>query len=902
MLVAVFFCFPLLSQPFESWAGQSPITSNDTSALTTVGEAAFQDVSTCLASGKTRTLDAYYLVDSSGSLAYTDSKNVRSKVLSGSVQELENFISAGVQVNFGMALFATKAHEISPWRSLKNPSDIASATLKVQQNVDNNNLLGATDWQSGLEFAQTQLDSQPADHCKMLIWFTDGGIDPDGTGNPSVILNSLKTLCNQDISNSSLPSIGDKLSFFANLRNKGVSVFGVLYQNDETTLSHYKAQSNSTAQDHLNFDHYLMSFLRPLIEGSGPIETQNFKSSLPGGGSLRCGPTNDSGLAPEGQPNGALLIAKSPVALAFQFFKLNTQINGGSEAEMKAGSFEVPPGTAALSIISTSQDWKLSGPKGSIVELSSKNNGSDPDLSVKTIAGVSRIDYRVGLNPKLFGKWSFISSEPQTQLYFYSGLSLNLDRDKVSQIVGGRDNTLSGQIVRTQQFEGLPLALSQYPLKKITVDIFDKDGVARPQPNLTAKLGESGDFQIIGVVPQPDIQILTVQLHLSVGPKFDVVTNQFQLKVVPKDSLPTAQSESATLSDLIGPDGRAFGSITVTAPAQIAQSKFCISPKLIRLSDQQVGVAHSDRLKSFKWFVDGQPLTQAQSCFSIVGGKNRQIEISAENPVQADSKVSAIFQTQSQSAGANLTDLIRINFTSRQKSDVFASWLVFLVLLALGFIVPVLILFAINKAKSKFKAFDDYQLWRAKVDVLVPLDDSGTLKHADEANFGRPLSLEWDKFVGVDGQGSYSKIDLPGEGTLRAVVSMSPFKSPFFTLTVPENFRVLSPSDSNESLERGSKPGTVIGVSGDRGEHAFLLVDEAEFESSDKSNFRATLIAYIRSDSAPADREAKYRELSRAKGYAENFKRLAKVVKVKTPTEAPTETSTDPYDDINNIY
>jgi hypothetical protein len=61
----------------------SPVSAVDTSGvqISKVGERAFKDLSTCLASGKNQALDVFYLVDSSGSLSYTDRKEVRKTVL-----------------------------------------------------------------------------------------------------------------------------------------------------------------------------------------------------------------------------------------------------------------------------------------------------------------------------------------------------------------------------------------------------------------------------------------------------------------------------------------------------------------------------------------------------------------------------------------------------------------------------------------------------------------------------------------------------------------------------------------------------------------------------------------------------------------------------------------------------
>jgi hypothetical protein len=231
--------------------------------LSAVGERAFQDITTCLTSGREKALDVFYLIDNSGSLTYTDVAEVRKEVLANSIEGLASFSSQGVRVSYAAALFNTNVQPIQGWTEL-NGGDQSSTITKF---VTNSNAGGFTDWEEGLRYAKAQLESR-SDSCKMLIWFTDGGINPNGT--QEAVFNSLANLCRSDISISSLGS-GSDFGLFDSIRKAQISVFGVLYQNDQSTLETFRQDYGSDAQDRFNLERYLMSFMVPLIEGKGDI-------------------------------------------------------------------------------------------------------------------------------------------------------------------------------------------------------------------------------------------------------------------------------------------------------------------------------------------------------------------------------------------------------------------------------------------------------------------------------------------------------------------------------------------------------------------------------------------------------------------------------------------------------
>jgi Mg-chelatase subunit ChlD len=188
--------------------------------LSAVGERAFQDITTCLTSGKEKALDVFYLVDNSGSLSWTDVDEVRTEVLSNSLEGLARFSEQGVKVSYAAALFNTNVQPIQDWTELTSSDQSSTITNFVNNGV----LGGTTDWEEGLRYAKAQLESR-TDSCKMLIWFTDGGINPDNT--PEAVFNSLANLCRSDITASSLGSgSGFASSAFRSARTISVAAIG----------------------------------------------------------------------------------------------------------------------------------------------------------------------------------------------------------------------------------------------------------------------------------------------------------------------------------------------------------------------------------------------------------------------------------------------------------------------------------------------------------------------------------------------------------------------------------------------------------------------------------------------------------------------------------------------------
>ena len=860
--------------------------------LSTVGQHAFQDVTTCLTSGKTQALDVFYLVDNSGSLSYTDEQEVRQTVLENSVAQLSNFTDQGVKVSFGAALFSAGVTPVQPWKQLASAGDFSAAVAKVHSAVNNQKLDSWTNWEAGLTYAETQFAARPASDCKILIWFTDGGINPNGTF-PAVV-KSLGKLCRPSITATSLGNNGSKYGLFSRLKDEKISVFGILYQNDASTLQQFEqdyasGKSDFTGAERLALEHYLMSYITPLVEGAGviPSEPVARESGLPAGGKLQCAELNEAGLAKAGVPNGAFLNAQDPVALAFQFLKLQSQISGGQGSDIVDGKFEVPAGTAAFRILTTATQWKLEGPSGSNVNVQSGAAGKASGLQVTNMASVNQLDFKVEDAKKFMGQWKFDSGKKAAQLFLFSGLTVSLDRDANSQVVSDRPNTLTGQAVRTADFGALPIDLSRFEKRDLSIATADAAGNLQPITNVKATIDNSGQFKIEGYTPPANTDSSDLWLTLDLGSKFQVVKSKFTLDVVPKSSIAVATNDVIAMTPLVGPKGISKGTITVQGPTTVESASFCFAPDVVRTSDAQSAAVKHDRLEKFVWKIDGQSIGGSQVCLDVAKGETKNISVTAANPVQADSHVVSIRAYESTSGASKLGGTLRFEFDSQAETNALVEWLVIGLLLLLGVLVPLAGLYIFNKITTKFGPTDG--LVRAEYPVFIEQGAVTRILDARPQSAGGVIQVAPSDFVspGIDARGKAS-VQLGGAGTAQAVVPAFPLNAPWFEQVANPGARVISAFAKSSKNPEHFADGRKQEISSAMNENWLLTVPESEFLKDKSEKLSGTLTVFANMGQL-ADYQAKVTKISNSSSLKSRIDSIANDVKNPKPSRATKE-------------
>ena len=828
-----------------------PVAASSTSGvqISAVGERAFKDLSTCLASGKNQALDVFYLVDSSGSLSYTDREEVRKTVLENSVSQLRNFADQGVAVSFAAALFSDSVRPIQSWSKLSSAASFDQAVDVVSRNVTNDRVIGYTDWEEGLQFASGSLAQRPKTNCKMLVWLTDGGINPTGDLNDT--LDSLKRLCHPRISSTTLKNSASTFGIFNKIRQQQISIFGVLYQNDKSSLEQFEedyddGSSDFTGAERLELEHYLMSYMVPLVEGSGKIQTSAVAKDigLPPGGNLECAPVDEAGFAPAGQPNGAFLVAQDPVSLAFQFLKMQAVLAGGSGSQIVDGKFDVPSGTALFRVLTTSAKWRLTGPDGSEVDQKAGKKPTDPNLTVTQSAGVYQLDYKIGTDTNLLGQWKLDSPKGDSALFLYSGLTMVLDRDRTSQVVSERENTLTGQVIRTQEFSDLPVALDVFEARDLSLFTSDSSGKLNEIDGLTIDLRADGSFKVEGYVPGNNGGREPLWLTLDLGGKFDPVSSKFDVDVVSQNDIATVQNSVIKLSNLEGPEGKATGKILVSGPTTVESSEYCIDEKALRTTDAQTAAKKNPRDDKFVWNFSSS-VTSDGLCFTIPQGETIEIGVEVTNPIQADSQVVSVRGSKSTSGAAELQENLQFEFKSGAKSDPFVEWAVIIGLLIAGLLIPLGLLYLLNLVTTKFLPVS--QMVRAEYPVKI---QTGTVtKILDQK--GNPILVDANDFKFLADQPASNSLDLGQKGKSVARLPLFPLAATWFEHQAPQGSRVISVYNGGSKNPNHFSSGKSTEISPNHADNWQLIVPDAEFAKPEGEQLNALLVVGARMANLP---------------------------------------------------
>jgi len=695
----------------------SPASANTVTELSEVAQAAFQDLNTCLTSGREKTIDVFYLIDESDSMLYTDPDIVREEILSNSVIQLANFANQGIAVNVGAALFSTGVNPVFGWRGIESSEEASLVARDLSQAIINSatqqGFVKWTDYEAGLVHASERFAEINPDgtHCQALIWLTDGGIRPGA--DRSLTIPSLARLCHSDITPTNLtrqPS--SELGLMNELRLRNVSIFAVFYNNEQGTREEWRNQGNSpqAIDDRIDDGRYTASFLKPLVEGSGMVYPGTPFEGFPPGGYLECADLGPDGKVLAGQPNGAFLDAEDPITLAYQFLQLQAQIDGGTNKEIgEGGRFTIEAGTAAFRILTTASDWTLFDPEQ---KVRASVGTPEPTVVFSERTGVSTVLIVVDDELDL-GGWEFrVEDEVAvSSLFVYAGLTISLDRDRETPIVAGRDNSLGGVVVRQAQYAGMPFDLTVYRENRITLEILS-DGELIPVTDVTIESPDpnSGSFRIDGFRPSVEVgSQIDVQLTLTLGGDFQAIKSRFTLTVVSSGAFPVLDNSVVTLTTLEGPEGSAEGTLVVSPPSEVDSGEICIARQAKRVSDPQAtAVSQVDRVADWNWTFSAGGVVRDSgdfACFEVASSPEPfVITVTGKNPLQADSTVESVHQANSGNVGqpATFAEDVVFEFDSvtQQSASIFLT--VFIALLLLGILLPLILLYVFNRMTSHF--------------------------------------------------------------------------------------------------------------------------------------------------------------------------------------------------------
>lgn len=833
----------------------APAQANAITELSEVAQAAFEDLNTCLTSGREKTIDVFYLIDESDSMLYTDPDIVREEILSNSVIQLANFANQGISVNVAAALFATGVNPLFSWQSIETPEDASSVARQLSQGIINSavkqGFVKWTDYEAGLVHASSQFAQINPDgaHCQALIWLTDGGIRPGA--DRSLTIPSLARLCHSDITETNLSrQPTSELGLINDLRLRNVSIFAVFYNNERGTREEWQSQGNSpqAIDDRIEDGRYTASFLRPLVEGSGMVYPATPFDGFPPGGYLECADLGPDGKALAGQPNGAFLDAEDPITLAYQFLQLQAQIDGGTNQEIgEGGLFTIEPGTAAFRILTTATSWTLTDPEEKVRATLST---PEPVVVVSERTGVTTILIRVEPETDL-GQWKFAVDDEVSisSLFVYAGLTISLDRDRETPIVAGRDNSLGGVVVRQNQYADMPFDLGVYQQNVLSLEII-RDGELIPVNDVTIESPDttSGSFRIDGF--RPDVgagNTVDVQLTLILGGAFQPFKSRFSLVVVSSGAFPVLEDAVIVLTPLDGPEGAAEGVLTVTPPVEVESGEFCVAREAKRVSDPQAdAVSQVDRLSEWNWVFSANGVVRDSgpvACFVVERSEQPFIiDVVAQNPLQADSTVESVHEASSGNVGQAATfaeDIVfEFDSTTQQSTPVFFS--VFIALLVLGLLLPLLLLYLFNRITSHF-------IWpsglvRAEFPVRVNL---GITASFVDPTTGGPITVGPQDFRFTTDRTNPRTVDDEPHGMPLARVPLFPLSPTWTEWIANMGYRVINVyPDAVKSPDRFAN-GKVAEIGPNMANNWMLVAREPDLvDSVGQPSLLATLVVY----------------------------------------------------------
>jgi hypothetical protein len=831
-----------------------PISSSqasDSVILSPAAAAAFSDVGRCLTSGKSSSLSVFYLIDNSGSLRWTDPDNERREILQGSVAELASFVSQGVEVEVSAHLFSSTTIEVFDWTQLNSPSDAQDLATDLAGRINNELVAGVTDWEEGLELAYDELASR-SDTCQMLIWFTDGGINP--SNDDKATDKSLANLCRPGVGSVGLGS-GTDYGLMSDFRKAQIPVFGVLYSNLERAFDYFQLNYPDEAEDFLAQEKWLMSFMQPLVEGRGQIEaTSAFGRELPGG-NLDCAIVSAEGIAPPEQTNGAFLNASDPIALAYQFLKLGTQISGGAGSLIRDGNFDIPPGTAKFVVLVAGGEWQLGGPEDSGVQASAASQ--QPPVAARNSAGASSIEVTTAGDPTTYGTWTIDTFGAQAELFVYSGLTFTLDRDRSSKVLSEYPNTITGKIVRTSEFEGVPIDLAEYPSSQISVS-YASDGSWVPVPDVEISKEASGEFSITNFVPPAGQENLDVRLQLALGDSFSTVESEFQLSVQDKNVFARVQTDDIRLSNLVGPSGIAAGIVTLEGPNSSPSSTFCFAGE-VRTDDAQTGIEKVDRLSQFSWSFSDSSTGEEGNCFTVAKGEQRQIEIAVRNPTQADSEVVSVWSITSAADGTDVVfeAPIRFSFASEVETNQLVTWIVLIVLMLAGLLLPLLALSLMNFLTTRF--LDVEGTVRSTIPVRLTRNGAASLIDDARPNLTDPWKFEPRDFLGVQDEKA-PRIYQTGLGDAAAKIPVFPLAATWYEWRAPEGSRIVTHNVAATKKTREIASMKATEVRANMADNWALIVPDSELVKPDTEAISGNLVVFAQAGNL-ASYETKVRKI-----------------------------------------
>jgi len=773
--------------------------------LSPVGERAVEDIRRCLSSSDV--LNVFYLIDNSGSLASTpdggpgtDEDFRRVDIINQSLRSLAELTegSSAKNINLSLGFFASSYSPGVGWTPLTK-STVADLEARITTEVTvNQRPNGLTNWEAGVTQAHRAIQEQQSASpgCQMMVWLTDGGINVDQT-LPAAVQSGVN-LCGSDFFGEGYTASAPNGTFHA-LRQSGVTVFAVLLN------------VGSGPKD------WRQELLQPLAEGSGQIE----------GRSTTCGVNP----IPEDFSAGAYIEADSVGSLSNEFLKLAARLSGGSDATMiSKDKISVPKGVARLQVIGVDAGAILTSPSGRAIMPSAGSDGF--------------IDAQV-LNDSEYGTWSVTATGWSPPAMVWGALVMVPERNP--KAAGGAEQSVGFTL---DTVGSTSVAVTDYDFT-LGVRLTYPDGTQETQSIPSTELVSGANSLVFETNPaysEVQIRYTTENLRTKQGqvPLAAIVAEQ-NVTITPPTQFPTVSNPAITQA-LIGSITPAQGTFTITAPADGNPGEVCfpgLSSGELTPAPTIVGDS-ADRLTNWQWSIAAtQQASVIDDCVQLAPGAQTTVSFSASHPTSADSAVQALTTiTLGDGSGGVLPITKEIVFPSERIYFPVVGNIVRIVLIALGIILPFLVLYLV--ALLTTKGFHGRELRRATFPVIYNKEKK-TLAPADD-KASSMADLGKDAFTFLTPIDDFKKFNDPELGTLSAVVSANPLRAPWFEITPRTGTTVFTDKTAPPIYKKRFEGGQKALFSGDMSKLWALGFSESELAKpeSGSDDIRGKLVIFSR--------------------------------------------------------
>jgi hypothetical protein len=317
------------------------------------------------------------------------------------------------------------------------------------------------------------------------------------------------------------------------------------------------------------------------------------------------------------------------------------------------------------------------------------------------------------------------------------------------------------------------------------------------------------------------------------------------VNVIAKSNIATAESSVIKLSDLKGPEGVATGSFLVNGPTAVGSSEFCIGPDPLRTSDAQTAAQHHTRDAKFVWTFESNALSHSENCFTIPQGEQVYIDVEVRNPIQADASVTAIFEANSSTDSAELSENLQFEFKSSALVDETTRNLIIIGLLLLGLIIPLALLYLLNFLTTKFLPVE--QMVRAEYAVALQPGPAG--KIVDQS--GKPIQVDANDFRYLPDMPASKTLDLGLKGKSAARLPLFPLAAPWFEHQAPAGSRVISLYNGGSKSAASFASGQAAEISPNHADNWQLIIPDSEFLKPEGEALAGVLVVGSRMGNLP---------------------------------------------------